>query len=105
MSIPFPESSSSQLLHWEQPPSIGQGRKMSSHEESKSYHVHNTTTQRDTHRNLCYWSSELSEVHHTWPGKGKVFYLQLLGESRHRPHNDHTSISMESQEDLQGYFI
>lgn len=36
--------------------------------------------------------------------KGMVFYLQLLGESSHRPHNDHRSISRGSQEDLQGYF-
>lgn len=61
MSVPSPESSSSQLLHWEQPPSTGQGRKTSSCEESKSYHIPNTTTQRDTQRNLCYWSSELNE--------------------------------------------
>lgn len=105
MSVPSPESSSSQLLHWEQPPSTGQGRKTSSHEDSKSYHVPNTTTQRDTHRNLCYWSLELSGVHHTWAGKGKVFYLQLLAESCHQPHNDHRSLNRGSQEDLQGYFI
>lgn len=106
MSVPSPESSSSQLLHWEQAPSTGQGRKTSSHEESKSYHVPNTTTHRDTQRNLCYWSSELSEVHHTWPGKGKVFYLQQLGESSHRPHSDHTDPSAGNpQEDLQGYLI
>lgn len=99
MSHPLDGSSSSQVLQWEQPPSTGQGRKMSSHEES--YHIPNTTTQRD----LCYWSSELSELHHTWPGKGKVFYLQLLGESSHQPHSDHRCISRGSRENLQGYFI
>lgn len=82
MSVPSPEPSSSHCCTGSRHPALDREEKRPAMKRANPP-TYPTPPHRGTHRNLCYWSSELSEVHHPWPDNGKVFSLQLLGDSSH----------------------